>query len=143
MDEDYEEIELLGDEFHHALLGAVYEHDGTPVPCYSSGMVVEQFMREGMTEEQAVDYVNDVTEGGPKILWIHPLEPAGVHTRQQAAPATGALGGSMEYETAEIAGAFARLDDADSDGRRVARVYGPEALMGFGGRINATPQTSG
>ena len=41
----------------------------------------------------------------------------------------------MEYETAEIAGAFARLDDADSDGRRVARVYGPEALMGFGGRI--------
>ena len=71
MDEvEYEDIELLGDEFHHALLGAVFdEHDGTPVPCYSSGMVVEQFMSEGLTEDQAVEYVNEVT-GGPKILWI-------------------------------------------------------------------------
>ena len=74
MDEvEYEDIELLGDEFHHALVGAVFENDGTPVPCYSSGMVVEQLMREGLTEDQAVDYVNEVTEGA-KILWIHPLE---------------------------------------------------------------------
>ena len=74
MDEvEYEDIELLGDEFHHALVGAVYENDGTPVPCYSSGMVVEQLMSEGLTEDQAVDYINEVTEGA-KILWIHPLE---------------------------------------------------------------------
>ena len=74
MDEvEYEDIELLGDEFHHALVGAVFENDGTPVPCYSSGMVVEQLMREGLTEDQAVDYVNEATEGA-KILWIHPLE---------------------------------------------------------------------
>ena len=74
MDEvEYEDIELLGDEFHHALVGAVFENDGTPVPCYSSGMVVEQLMREGLTEDQAVDYVNEVTDGA-KILWIHPLE---------------------------------------------------------------------
>ena len=74
MDEvEYEDIELLGDEFHHALVGAVFENDGTPVPCYSSGMVVDQLMKEGLTEEQAVDYVNEVTEGA-KILWIHPLE---------------------------------------------------------------------
>ena len=74
MDEvEYEDIELLGDEFHHALVGAVFENDGTPVPCYSSGMVVDQLMKEGLTEEQAVDYVNEVTEG-TKILWIHPLE---------------------------------------------------------------------
>ena len=74
MDEvEYEDIELLGDEFHHALVGAVFENDGTPVPCYSSGMVVDQLMREGLTEEQAVEYVNEVTEGA-KILWIHPLE---------------------------------------------------------------------
>ena len=74
MDEvEYEDIELLGDEFHHALVGAVFENDGTPVPCYSSGMVVEQLMSEGLTEDQAVDYVNEVTEGA-KILWIHPLE---------------------------------------------------------------------
>ena len=74
MDEvEYEDIELLGDEFHHALVGAVFENDGTPVPCYSSGMVVEQLMSEGLTEDQAVEYVNEVTEGA-KILWIHPLE---------------------------------------------------------------------
>ena len=74
MDEEFEEIELLGDEFHHALLGAVFEQDGTPVPCYSSAAIVEQLMDdEGYTEEMAVDYINDVTEGA-KILWIHPLE---------------------------------------------------------------------
>ena len=73
MDDDYEEIELLGDEFHYALLGAVYEQDGTPVPCYSSGMIVEQLIKEGYTDDGALDYINEVTEGA-KILWIHPLE---------------------------------------------------------------------
>ena len=64
---------MLGDEFHHALLGAVYESDGTPVPCYSSGAIVDSLMHEGYREEMAVDYINDVTDGA-KILWIHPLE---------------------------------------------------------------------
>ncbi len=74
MDEEYEEIELLSDEFHHALLGAVFEQDGTPVPCYSSAAIVEQLMDdEGYTEEMAVDYINEVTADS-KILWIHPLE---------------------------------------------------------------------
>jgi|TARA_B100001059_G_scaffold151371_1_gene151248 hypothetical protein len=73
MDEEYEEIELLGDEFHHALLGAVYESDGTPVPCYSSGAIVDSLMHEGYTEEMAVDYINEVTADS-KILWVHPLE---------------------------------------------------------------------
>ena len=73
MDEEYEEIELLGDEFHHALLGAVFEADGTPVPCYSSGMIVDQLMLEGYDEESAVEYINEVTDD-VKLLWIHPLE---------------------------------------------------------------------
>ena len=73
MDEEYEEIELLGDEFHHALLGAVFENDGTPVPCYSSAMIADSLMNEGYSEEEAVDYINTVTDGA-KILWIHPLE---------------------------------------------------------------------
>ena len=73
MDDEFEEIELLGDEYHNALLGAVYEEDGTPVPCYSSGMIVDELMRQGMSEEQAVDWINVETEGA-KILWIHPLE---------------------------------------------------------------------
>ena len=78
MDEEYEEIELLGDEFHHALLGAVFEQDGTPVPCYSSAAIVEQLMDdEGYTEDMAVDYINEVTADS-KILWlslIHISEP--------------------------------------------------------------------
>ena len=74
MDDEFEEIELLGDEFHHALLGAVFEQDGTPVPCYSSAAIVEQLMdNEGYTEDMAVDYINEVTADS-KILWIHPLE---------------------------------------------------------------------
>ena len=74
MDEEFEEIELLGDEFHHALLGAVFEQDGTPVPCYSSAAIVEQLMDdEGYTEDMAVDYINEVTADA-KVLWIHPLE---------------------------------------------------------------------
>ena len=74
MDEEFEEIELLGDEFHHALLGAVFEQDGTPVPCYSSAAIVEQLMDdEGYTEDMVVDYINEVTADS-KILWIHPLE---------------------------------------------------------------------
>ena len=73
MEDDFEEIELLGDEFHHALLGAVFENDGTPVPCYSSAAIVEQLMQdEGFTEEMAVYYINEVTEWA-KILWVHPL----------------------------------------------------------------------
>ena len=74
MDEnEYEEIELLGDEYHHALLGAVYGEDGTPVPCYSSGAIVEQLMSEGFTEEGAIDFINEETENA-RILWVHPLE---------------------------------------------------------------------
>lgn len=73
MDEEYEDIELLSDDFHYALLGAVFEEDGTPVPCYSSGMIVEQLVKEGYNEEEAVDFINAETEGA-KILWIHPLE---------------------------------------------------------------------
>ena len=119
MDEvEYEDIELLGDEFHHALLGAVYGEDGTPVPCYSSGMVVEQFMSEGMTEEQAVDYVNEVSEGC-RILWIHPL---GTCSRSSH-PTTSrtcdwCTGRKHGIRNSGDRCAFARLDDADSDGRQ-------------------------
>jgi hypothetical protein len=73
MDEEYEEITLLSDEYQHALLGCVYEEDGTPVPCYSSGKIVGQLMNEGYTEDEAVDFLNVETEGA-KILWIHDLE---------------------------------------------------------------------
>ena len=72
-DTEVEVIELLDDQFTEALLGCVYDDEGTPVPCYSSAAIVEQLMSEGFTEGGAVDFINEETEGA-KILWIHPLE---------------------------------------------------------------------
>ena len=80
MDEDYEEIAYLARKMSHSPPPSYWalfmEHDGWPVPWTSSGMVVEQFMREGMTEvrrSRRWTYVNHgVTEGGPKILLDSP-----------------------------------------------------------------------
>ena len=70
--DDFEEIELLS-EYHDCLLGAVYDDEGRPVPCYSSDMVMEKLIAEGMSEDQAIEYIEFETQG-MKLLWIHPLE---------------------------------------------------------------------
>lgn len=70
--DDYEDIELLS-EYNDCLLGAVFDDEGTPVPCYSSGLVMEKLMAEGMSEEDAVEYIEFETQG-MRLLWIHPLE---------------------------------------------------------------------
>lgn len=75
MDEDdygIEEIVLLS-EFSDCLLGAVYDAEGAPVPAYSSEECIAKLMNQGMSEEQAVEWINFETEG-MKLLWIHPLE---------------------------------------------------------------------
>ena len=72
-EEDTEVIELLGDEFTEALLGAVYDEEGTPVPCYSSAMVMDRLLMDGHDEASALEAVEVATEG-MKMLWIHPLE---------------------------------------------------------------------
>ena len=72
-EEDTEVIELLDDQFTDALLGAVYDDEGTPVPCYSSAMVMDKLLLEGYDEESAMEAVEAATEG-MKMLWIHPLE---------------------------------------------------------------------
>ena len=72
-EEDTEVIELLGDEFTEALLGAVYDEEGTPVPCYSSAMVMDRLLMDGHDEASALEAVEAATEG-MKMLWIHPLE---------------------------------------------------------------------
>ena len=72
-DTEVEMIELLGDEFHHALRGAVFEDDGTPVPCYSSAAVMDHLLLEGHDEDSALAAIEEATEG-MKMLWIHPLE---------------------------------------------------------------------
>ncbi len=72
-DTEVEMIELLGDEYADALLGAVFEDDGTPVPCYSSAAVMDRLLFEGHDEDSALAAVEEATEG-MKMLWIHPLE---------------------------------------------------------------------
>ena len=72
-EEDTEVIELLDDQFTDALLGAVYDDEGTPVPCYSSAIVMDKLLLEGYDEESAMEAVEAATDG-MKMLWIHPLE---------------------------------------------------------------------
>jgi len=72
-EEDTEVIELLDDQFTDALLGAVYDDEGTPVPCYSSAMVMDKLLMDGHDEASAMEAVEVATEG-MKMLWIHPLE---------------------------------------------------------------------
>ena len=72
-DTEVEMIELLSDEFTEALLGAVYDDEGTPVPCYSSAMVMDKLLMDGHDEASALESVEAATEG-MKMLWIHPLE---------------------------------------------------------------------
>jgi hypothetical protein len=72
-DMEVEMIELLGDQFTKALLGCVYDDDGSPVPCYSSAMVMVELLMDGHDEESAMEAVEAATEN-MKMLWIHPLE---------------------------------------------------------------------
>jgi hypothetical protein len=66
-------IELLGDEYNDALLGCVYDEEGTPVPCYSSAAVMQRLVSEGYGEDEAMDTVEAATQG-MRLLWIHELE---------------------------------------------------------------------
>jgi hypothetical protein len=72
-DTEVEVIELLDDQFTDALLGAVYDEEGTPVPCYSSAMVMDKLLMDGHDEASALEAVEAATDG-MKMLWIHPLE---------------------------------------------------------------------
>jgi hypothetical protein len=72
-DTEVEMIELLDDQFTDALLGAVYDEEGTPVPCYSSAMVMDKLLMDGHDEASALEAVEAATDG-MKMLWIHPLE---------------------------------------------------------------------
>ena len=66
-------IELLGDEYNDALLGCVYDEDGTPVPCYSSAAVMQRLVSEGYGEDEAMETVEAATQD-MRLLWIHELE---------------------------------------------------------------------
>ena len=67
-----EEIVLL-EEYGDCLLGCVYDEEGAPVPVYSSEGVVNKLMDGGMSEPEAVEYVNFETDG-MRLMWVHPIE---------------------------------------------------------------------
>ena len=73
MDEvEYEEITLL-EEFRDALVGCVFDPEGSPIPCYKVEVVWEQLALEGYTADQADEYIEHLT-AGIRVVWVHPLE---------------------------------------------------------------------
>jgi hypothetical protein len=70
--DDYTEVELL-EEFEDQLLGCVFDPEGNPIPCYDSAKVLDMLVDAGMSEDQAMDYVESATEH-LRIVWVHPLE---------------------------------------------------------------------
>ena len=70
--DDYEEIVLL-DEFSDALVGCVYDPEGSPIPCYVAETVWRKLEAEGFTGDEADDYIEQLTDG-MRIVWIHPLD---------------------------------------------------------------------
>ena len=73
---DLNEFEIqLVEGFEDCLLGCIYQEDGTPVPCYSSALVISKLKARGMSEDEAVSELNTLT-AGVTMLWVHPLEMA-------------------------------------------------------------------
>ena len=70
--DEYEDVVLL-EEFSEALLGCVFDPEGTPIPCYSAEAAWRKLQQEGFSEEEADNYIDQLTEG-MLIVWIHPLE---------------------------------------------------------------------
>lgn len=84
MDDEYMEVELLED-YMDALLGAVFDDEGNPVPVYSSQVVMDKLMADGLTEDQACEFIEFETEG-MKLLWVHPLEIDPTFTPERKKP---------------------------------------------------------
>ena len=59
-----------------ALMGVVFDENGDSIPCYSSAIVVKQYLAEGFSQEEAASALFSASEG-LKMMWIHPATPAG------------------------------------------------------------------
>ena len=59
-----------------ALVGVVFDENGDSIPCYSSARVVEQYLAEGFSKEEAASALFSASEG-IKMMWIHPATSAG------------------------------------------------------------------
>ena len=59
-----------------ALMGVVFDENGNSIPCYSSATVIEQYLKEGFSREEAASALLSASEG-IKMMWIHPATSAG------------------------------------------------------------------
>ena len=58
-----------------ALMGVVFDENGDSIPCYSSARVVEQYLAEGFSREEAASALFSASED-LKMMWIHPATSA-------------------------------------------------------------------
>jgi hypothetical protein len=58
-----------------ALMGVVFDENGVSIPCYSSAVVIEQYLAEGFSKEDAASALFSASEG-LKMMWIHPATSA-------------------------------------------------------------------
>ena len=59
-----------------ALVGVVFDENGDSIPCYSSAVVIAQYVAEGFSKEEAASALFCASEG-IKMMWIHPATSAG------------------------------------------------------------------
>ena len=62
-----------------ALMGVVFDENGDSIPCYSSAVVIEHYLAEGFSKEEAASALFSASEG-IKMMWIHPATSPGAET---------------------------------------------------------------
>ena len=65
-----------------ALLGVVFDENGDSIPCYSSAVVIAQYVAEGFSKEEAASALFCASEG-IKMMWIHPATSAGTEPPEE------------------------------------------------------------
>ena len=65
-----------------ALIGVVFDENGDSIPCYSSAAVIEQYLTEGFSKEEAASALFSASEG-IKMMWIHPATSAGAEPPEE------------------------------------------------------------
>ena len=65
-----------------ALMGVVFDENGNSIPCYSSATVIEQYLKEGFSREEAASALFSASEG-IKMMWIHPATSAGAEPPEE------------------------------------------------------------
>ena len=64
-----------------ALMGMVFDENGDSIPCYSSAVVIKQYLVEGFSKEEAASALFSASEG-VKMMWIHPTTSEGTEPPQ-------------------------------------------------------------